>query len=112
MVAEKTFRPPYFHRNVMSEFMGLIQGAYDAKEGGFVPGGASLHNCMSAHGPDKASYDKAITAKLEPQYVGGTLAFMFESRYVFEPTAFALGTPALDRDYDAVWAKFDKAKLK
>src|SRR6185503_5199388 len=84
-VAEHTFRPPYFHRNVMSEFMGLLKGEYDAKQGGFVPGGASLHNCMSAHGPDRASYDKAVGAKLEPQYVGGTLAFMFESRYLFEP---------------------------
>ena len=112
MVAEKTFRPPYFHRNVMSEFMGLIQGAYDAKEGGFVPGGASLHNCMSAHGPDKASYDKAITAKLEPQYVGGTLAFMFESRYVLEPTAAAMQVSLLDAGYDAAWSGFPKAPLK
>ena len=111
-VAENTFRPPYFHRNVMSEFMGLVRGEYDAKKGGFVPGAASLHNAMSGHGPDRASYEGAVAAKLEPQYLGGTLAFMFESRYVFEPTAFALGTPALDRDYDAVWAKFDKAKLK
>ena len=112
MVAEQTFRPPYFHRNVMSEFMGLIHGAYDAKEGGFVPGGASLHNCMSAHGPDKASYDKAITAKLEPQYVGGTLAFMFESRYVLEPTAAAMQVSLLDAEYDAAWSGFTKAPLK
>ncbi len=63
MVAEHTFRPPYFHRNVMSEFMGLVRGEYDAKEGGFLPGGASLHNCMSAHGPDKASYEKAVSGE-------------------------------------------------
>ena len=111
-VADHTFRPPYFHRNVMSEFMGLVRGEYDAKKGGFVPGAASLHNAMSGHGPDRASYEGAVAAKLEPQYLGGTLAFMFESRYVFEPTAFALGTPELDRDYDAVWAGFDKAKFK
>jgi len=110
MVAEGTFRPPYFHRNVMSEFMGLVKGEYDAKQGGFVPGGASLHNAMSAHGPDRASYDKAVAAKLEPQYLGDTLAFMFESRYVFEPTAAALSSPALDRGYDAVWDGFAKGK--
>jgi homogentisate 1,2-dioxygenase len=112
MVAEKTFRPPYFHRNVMSEFMGLIHGAYDAKEGGFVPGGASLHNCMSAHGPDKASYEKAVAATLEPQYLGGTLAFMFESRYVLEPTAAAMQASLLDAGYDAAWNGFPKAPLK
>ncbi|HEX3062859.1 MAG TPA: homogentisate 1,2-dioxygenase [Usitatibacter sp.] len=110
-VAEHTFRPPYFHRNVMSEFMGLVKGEYDAKEGGFVPGGASLHNCMSAHGPDRASYDKAVGAKLEPQHLGATLAFMFESRYLFEPTALAMSTPALDRGYDAAWNGFRKANL-
>ena len=111
MVAEDTFRPPYFHRNVMSEFMGLVRGEYDAKEGGFVPGGASLHVAMSSHGPDRASYDKAVTAELSPQYVDGTLAFMFETRYLLEPTAFAQSSPALDRDYDAAWSGFEKAPL-
>ena len=106
LVAERTFRPPYFHRNVMSEFMGLIHGEYDAKQGGFVPGGASLHNCMSAHGPDHASYEKAVTAKLEPQYLAGTLAFMFESRYIFEPTAHALASPQRDTGYDRAWEGF------
>ena len=110
-VAEHTFRPPYFHRNVMSEFMGLVKGEYDAKQGGFVPGGASLHNAMSGHGPDRASYDKAVAAKLEPQQLGDTLAFMFESRYVFDPTSFALTTPTLDRDYDSVWDGFRKAAV-
>ncbi|HST02262.1 MAG TPA: homogentisate 1,2-dioxygenase [Usitatibacter sp.] len=110
-VAEHTFRPPYFHRNVMSEFMGLVKGEYDAKQGGFVPGGASLHNCMSAHGPDRASYEKAVGAKLEPQYIGGTLAFMFESRYLFEATAFAMSTPTLDRDYDKAWGGLAKARM-
>ena len=111
MVAQDTFRPPYFHRNVMSEFMGLIRGEYDAKKGGFVPGGASLHNAMSGHGPDSATYHQAIAAKLEPQYLEGTLAFMFESRYVYEPTSLALSTAALERDYDAAWGGFEKATL-
>ena len=107
-VAERTFRPPYFHRNVMSEFMGLVKGEYDAKQGGFVPGGASLHNAMSAHGPDRASYERAIAANLAPHYLADTLAIMFESRYVFEPTALALAAPALDRDYDAAWNGFER----
>ncbi len=108
LVAEGTFRPPYFHRNVMSEFMGLVRGEYDAKQGGFVPGGASIHNAMSAHGPDRASYDRAVAAKLEPQYLDGTLAFMFETRYAWQPTAHALATPALQSDYDRVWDGFEK----
>ena len=110
MVAEGTFRPPYFHRNVMSEFMGLVRGRYDAKQGGFVPGGASLHNAMSAHGPDRASYEKAIAATLEPHYLDGTLAFMFESRYAYQPTAAAMASAALDRDYDAAWDGFEPAR--
>jgi homogentisate 1,2-dioxygenase len=110
MVAENTFRPPYFHRNVMSEFMGLVRGEYDAKEGGFLPGGASLHNCMSAHGPDKASYEKAAAAKLEPVKLANTLAFMFETRFVLEPTALALASPSLQSDYDQAWAGFDRPK--
>ena len=111
MVAEHTFRPPWFHRNVMSEFMGLVKGAYDAKRGGFVPGGASLHNAMAAHGPDRASHEAAVSARLEPKYLGDTLAFMFESRHPFDPTTFAMTTSALDRDYDAVWDRFAKASL-
>jgi homogentisate 1,2-dioxygenase len=110
-VAEHTFRPPYFHRNVMSEFMGLVKGEYDAKKEGFVPGGASLHNAMSAHGPDEPSYSKAVDSQLAPQYMGDTLAFMFESRYVFEPTAYALNRAELDRAYDGVWRGFRKAKV-
>jgi homogentisate 1,2-dioxygenase len=106
MVAEDTFRPPYFHRNVMSEFMGLVRGAYDAKQGGFVPGGASLHNAMSAHGPDRASYENALAARLEPQYLADTLAFMFEARHAYRPTAHALASPALQRDYDRAWEGF------
>jgi homogentisate 1,2-dioxygenase len=108
LVAEHTFRPPYFHRNVMSEFMGLVRGEYDAKAGGFLPGGASLHNCMSAHGPDKASYDQAVAAKLEPVKLADTLAFMFETRFVLEPTAAGLTSPTLQSDYDQAWAGFEK----
>ena len=103
MVAEHTFRPPYFHRNVMSEFMGLICGVYDAKEKGFQPGGASLHNCMSAHGPDAETFEKASRAELLPQRYENTLAFMFESRSVLRPTKFAMETPALQADYYQCW---------
>lgn len=108
MVAEDTFRPPWFHRNVMSEFMGLITGAYDAKEGGFAPGGASLHNCMNGHGPDQASYEKATVAELKPVKISGTMAFMFESRSVIRPTAWAMKTPLLQLDYDTCWSGFKK----
>src|SRR4051812_2361640 len=110
-VAEHTFRPPYFHRNVMSELMGLIRGRYDAKEGGFVPGGASLHNAMSGHGPDRASYEKAVAAGLAPQFMGDTLAFMFETRHAFAAPQAALDAPSRDRAYDAAWSGFPKAKV-
>src|SRR5215472_12175847 len=103
MVAEHTFRPPWFHRNVMSEFMGLIQGAYDAKSEGFVPGGASLHNCMSGHGPDAATFEKASKGVLAPQKLENTLAFMFESRYIIRPTRFALESPQRQKDYLDCW---------
>jgi len=111
MVAEGTFRPPWFHRNVMSEFMGLIEGAYDAKEGGFAPGGASLHNQMNGHGPDRASYDKAIAATLAPHRIADTMAFMFETRHVIRPTRWAIETPLCQPDYDDAWAGFAKATL-
>ncbi len=111
MVAEHTFRPPWFHRNVMSEFMGLVQGQYDAKAGGFVPGGASLHNCMSGHGPDKASYEAAVAAELAPHKIDKTMAFMFESRNVIRATRHAMETKALQKDYDACWSGFTKARL-
>jgi homogentisate 1,2-dioxygenase len=108
MVAEGTFRPPYFHRNIMNEYMGLIYGVYDAKAEGFVPGGGSLHNCMSGHGPDAATFEAASNAKLEPRFIGDTLAFMFESRYLIRPTRFALETPLLQRDYWRCWAGIKK----
>jgi len=111
MVAEQTFRPPWFHRNVMSEFMGLIEGAYDAKEGGFAPGGVSLHNQMAGHGPDRVSYEKAIATELKPHKIEGTMAFMFESRWVIRPTRWAVESPLCQLDYDDCWAGLDKAQL-
>ncbi|OYW22265.1 MULTISPECIES: homogentisate 1,2-dioxygenase [unclassified Sphingomonas] len=111
MVAEDTFRPPWFHRNVMSEAMGLITGAYDAKADGFVPGALSLHNQMAGHGPDVASWEAASKADLKPHKIDGTMAFMVESRWVFQATEVALRSATLDPDYDAVWNGFPKAQL-
>jgi homogentisate 1,2-dioxygenase len=111
LVGEDTFRPPYFHRNVMSEFMGLVEGAYDAKaagEGGFVPGGASLHNMMSAHGPDRATFERASGAELKPQKADNGLAFMFETRWPIIPTAEALAAGNQQLGYDAVWQGLEK----
>lgn len=108
MVAERTFRPPWFHRNLMNEFMGLIQGVYDAKADGFVPGGASLHNCMSAHGPDNATTRQAIAADLQPHKIDQTMAFMFETGRVLRPSRFALDCPQLQRDYDSCWSGMQK----
>jgi homogentisate 1,2-dioxygenase len=109
MVAEKTFRPPWFHRNVMSEAMGLIRGAYDAKAEGFAPGGISLHNLMSGHGPDVASWKGASEAELTPHKIEGTMAFMVESCWPYAPTRFALDRA--QPDYDEAWADFPKAQL-
>ncbi len=112
MVGEDTFRPPWFHRNVMSEFMGLIHGVYDAKEGGgFVPGGASLHNQFNGHGPDADSTRKAMEADLKPTKIDDTLAFMFESRAIIHTSKFAMEGGLLQDDYDACWTGFEKAKL-
>ena len=103
MVAEHTFRPPWFHRNIMNECMGLVHGAYDAKAEGFLPGGLSLHSCMSAHGPDAETTERATQAELAPQKIDNTLAFMFETRQVLVPTQLAMELPGLQRDYDACW---------
>jgi len=110
LVAEDTFRPPWFHRNVMSELMGLVHGAYDAKAEGFLPGGVSIHNSMSAHGPDLATFEKASAAELKPHKIENTLAFMWESRYVFRPTRFAMAARELQKDYDRVWDGFKKRR--
>ncbi len=100
MVAENTFRPPWYHMNVMSEFMGLIYGVYDAKPGGgFAPGGFSLHNTMLPHGPDMAAFEGASNAELKPHKLTGTLAFMFETRFPQRVTAYAAGVAQLQRDY-------------
>ncbi len=105
LVGEDTFRPPWFHRNVASEFMGLIHGAYDAKADGFNPGGASLHNCMSGHGPDAATFDKASGSDTStPHKVMDTMAFMFETRHVIVPTPYALACPQRQADYQQCWA--------
>ena len=107
MVAEDTFRPPWYHRNVMAEFMGLVHGQYDAKPEGFRPGGMSLHNTHVPHGPDTEAFKRASDAALVPHKLDHTLAFMFESRWRMKPTAWALsgeGGAALDRDYPACWA--------
>lgn len=103
MVARDTFRPPYYHRNIMSEYMGLIFGVYDAKEEGFVPGGGSLHNQMSAHGPDTNTFNKAVQSDLKPVYMDNTLAFMFESSLVYVPTKYACSTPLLQKNYLDCW---------
>ncbi len=104
LVGEDTFRPPWFHRNVMSEFMGLVRGAYDAKAEGFTPGGGSLHNTFASHGPDAQTYEKASTGELRPQKLDGTLAFMFESRWMMTPTRQAMQAKHRQQDYDAVWS--------
>jgi homogentisate 1,2-dioxygenase len=109
MVAEETFRPPWFHRNVMSEAMGLISGAYDAKSEGFAPGGLSLHNLMSGHGPDVDSWRKASGADLKPTKIEGTMAFMVETCWPYRPTQWAL--ERAQHDYDKAWSGFPKAKL-
>jgi len=110
MVAEDTFRPPWFHRNVMSECMGLIRGAYDAKAEGFAPGGLSLHNLMSGHGPDVASWKAASQAEIKPHKIDDSLAFMVESCWPLRPTRFAMETDALQKDYDRAWGGFPKAR--
>lgn len=109
MVAEDTFRPPWFHRNIMSEAMGLIHGAYDAKADGFVPGGLSLHNLMAGHGPDQATWEAASQAELKPHKIEATMAFMVESCWPYRLTDYALARA--QPDYDAVWNGFKKATL-
>jgi len=109
LVMEGSFRPPWYHRNVMSEFMGLIYGEYDAKTGGgFVPGSSSLHNCLSAHGPDADAFEHASIAELAPQKLERTMAFMFESRYLIQPTRFAMESDSLQADYRDCWQGLPK----
>ncbi len=115
LVAENTFRPPWFHRNIASEFMGLVHGVYDAKVGGFAPGGASLHNCMSGHGPDATTFEKASDADVtKPDHIVDTMAFMLETRSVIHATRQALELPQLQSDYQQCWqglkSRFDPAR--
>jgi homogentisate 1,2-dioxygenase len=106
---QDTFRPPWFHRNIASEFMGLVHGAYDAKAEGFSPGGASLHNSMTGHGPDAGTFEKASHADLSgPDVIEDTMAFMFETRMVWQPTEFALASAELQDDYYRCWQGLQK----
>tara|TARA_B100000780_G_scaffold266713_1_gene223132 strand:+ start:122 stop:709 length:588 start_codon:yes stop_codon:yes gene_type:complete len=127
MPAEHTFRPPWYHRNCMCEYMGMIYGVYDAKGGasgktkdgkaksGFVPGGSSLHSPMQAHGPDHSSYAKAMAADLKPHYFDGGLAFMFETKYTVKLSKWSANSDNLDRDYHKTWAslprRFDPSNI-
>jgi homogentisate 1,2-dioxygenase len=109
LAMEHTFRPPWFHRNIASEFMGLVQGAYDAKAEGFVPGGASLHNCMSGHGPDAETFARASNADLsQPTRIADTMAFMFETQKVIRPTRYALESAQLQHEYYRCWQDLPK----
>ena len=108
LVAEDTFRPPWFHRNVMSEFMGLIYGQYDAKRSGFEPGGMSLHNAFVPHGPDAEVFTAASDAPLAPHKVDNTLAFMFETRYALRASRWALESPMLQDDYRDCWQRLER----
>ena len=103
LVAENTFRPPWYHRNVMTEFMGLLYGSYDAKAEGFLPGGASLHNRMTAHGPDAETCERASHADLKPHKIDNTMAFMFESRFAMRLSRFAFESAELQQDYFEGW---------
>lgn len=108
LVAEDTYRPPWYHRNVMSEFMGLIHGQYDGRKEGFVPGGSSLHNCMSPHGNDAEVYEAATNADLKPHYIKDTMAFMFETCLLYKPTKFAMETEHMQQDYSDCWQGLKK----
>ena len=107
-VAENTFRPPWYHKNVMSELMGNIQGKYDAKPTGFVPGGISLHNMMLPHGPDSEAFEGASTTQLEPQKLKNTMSFMFESRFPQHLTEFAVNEAPIQSDYADCWQQIKK----
>jgi homogentisate 1,2-dioxygenase len=109
LAARDTFRPPWFHRNIASEFMGLIHGHYDAKAEGFLPGGASLHNCMTGHGPDAETFERASAIDTSvPQVIENTMAFMFETRCLLRPTVQALQLPQLQANYAECWQGLKK----
>ncbi|HKK35061.1 MAG TPA: homogentisate 1,2-dioxygenase [Paracoccaceae bacterium] len=106
--AEDTFRPPWYHKNIMSEFMGNVTGEYDAKPQGFVPGGMSLHNMMLPHGPDAEAFEKASSVELKPQKLEDTMAFMFETRFPQHLTHFAAHEAPMQDDYVDCWAGLEK----
>jgi homogentisate 1,2-dioxygenase len=119
MVMEHSFRPPWYHRNCMCEYMGMIYGVYDAKSGGsgkkgekpttgFVPGGGSLHSPMQAHGPDHGAYSKAMAVDLKPHFFDGGLAFMFETKYTLKLTAWAASAENRDVEYHKTWASLPR----
>ena len=108
MVAEHTFRPPYFHRNIMSEFMGLIKGVYDAKQEGFTPGSCNIHNAMTPHGPDNQTYLRELQRESKPQHYKNTLAFMFESRAIWQATPWLKNSDILQQDYPDCWQDLPK----
>ena len=107
---EGTFRPPWYHRNTMTEFMGMVYGKYDAKEG-FRAGGCSLHSCMTPHGPDAPTFDKASNAQLKPEYFDGGLAFMFETSVTMRVNKDAMGAPWRDKDYFKCWEGIPPAEI-
>ena len=108
LVGQDTFRPPWYHLNVMSEFMGLLYGVYDAKPKGFLPGGASLHNCMIPHGPPPESFEAASEHDLSPQHIDSGISFMFESRHPYRVTDHAMTGGALQTDYPADWQRLKR----
>ena len=108
MVAENTFRPPWYHKNIMSELMGNIYGQYDAKPQGFVPGGMSLHNMMLPHGPDKNAFEGASNSNLGPHKLENTMSFMFETRFPQHLTKFAALEAPLQDNYIDCWDDLEK----
>ena len=108
LVAEHSFRPPWYHMNIMSEFMGLIYGVYEARPKGFIPGGMSLHNCMLPHGPDQRAYEQATQAELQPVKISKSLAFMFETRFPQHLTRYAAELATLEADYADCWTGLKK----
>ena len=108
MVAEHSFRPPWYHKNIMSELMGNIYGIYDAKPQGFAPGGISLHNCMLPHGPDRDAFEGASNAELRPEKLDNTMSFMFETRFPQHLTEFAAREAPMQEEYIEVWNQLEK----
>ncbi|MGI9524846.1 MAG: homogentisate 1,2-dioxygenase domain-containing protein, partial [Hyphomicrobiaceae bacterium] len=108
LTAERTFRPPWYHRNIMSEFMGNIHGVYDAKPKGFLPGGMSLHNCMLPHGPDHGAFEAATKTELRPDKLINTMSFMFETRFPQHLTKYAAHDAPIQKDYMSCWQGLEK----